>query len=51
MSAMPMGAPGWPEFAACTASIARARMALAWVWALTVVVEGVLDASDMGSPW
>ena len=26
---MPMGMPGWPEFAACTASIASARMALA----------------------
>ena len=26
-SANPIGAPGWPEFAACTASIVRARMA------------------------
>ena len=26
---MPIGAPGWPELACCTASIARARMALA----------------------
>jgi len=26
---MPIGIPGWPEFAACTASIASARMALA----------------------
>ena len=29
MSAIPMGAPGWPEFACCTASIDSARMALA----------------------
>ena len=29
MSAMPMGAPGCPEFAACTASMESARMALA----------------------
>ena len=29
MSAMPIGAPGWPELAAWTASIASARMALA----------------------
>jgi hypothetical protein len=28
-SAMPIGMPGWPDFAASTASIARARMALA----------------------
>jgi hypothetical protein len=26
---MPMGAPGWPELAFCTASIARARRELA----------------------
>ena len=26
---MPIGAPGWPELACCTASMARARMALA----------------------
>src|SRR5579863_2526343 len=29
MSAIPMGAPGWPELAFWTASIERARMALA----------------------
>ena len=29
MSAIPMGAPGWPEFAFWTASIDKARMALA----------------------
>src|SRR5439155_23114503 len=28
-SAIPIGMPGWPELAACTASIASARMALA----------------------
>jgi len=26
---MPIGIPGWPEFAACTASMASARIALA----------------------
>lgn len=29
ISAAPIGMPGWPELAACTASIASARMALA----------------------
>ena len=29
ISAMPIGAPGWPELACWTASIDRARMALA----------------------
>ena len=29
ISAMPIGAPGWPELACCTASIASARIALA----------------------
>src|SRR5690606_627114 len=29
ISAIPMGAPGWPELAFCTASMLRARMALA----------------------
>ena len=30
-SAMPMGMPGWPDLAACTASMARTRSALARV--------------------
>ena len=29
ISAMPIGAPGWPELACCTASIASARIAFA----------------------
>ena len=29
ISAMPMGVPGWPELAFCTASMDSARMALA----------------------
>src|SRR5262245_12994547 len=29
MSAMPIGIPGWPEFAFCTASMLSARIALA----------------------
>src|SRR5574343_1124716 len=41
MSAMPMGAPGWPELACCTASMASARMALAMVWDETVVATAV----------
>src|SRR5436190_14121468 len=42
MSAMPIGAPGWPELACCTASIARARMAFA--------IKEVLEAmAVMGS--
>src|SRR5690606_11538582 len=47
MSAMPMGAPGWPEFAACTASIAKARMALAWVCGDTVEEAEGLATSDI----
>ena len=31
-SAMPMGMPGWPESAFCTASMASALMALAMSW-------------------
>jgi hypothetical protein len=31
MSAMPMGAPGWPELACWTASIARARIGVGHV--------------------
>src|SRR6476469_6706447 len=33
MSAMPMGAPGWPELACWTASMDSARIALAICWA------------------
>ena len=29
MSAIPIGAPGWPDLACCTASIANTRMAFA----------------------
>ena len=41
---MPIGAPGWPELACCTASIASARIALAmtavfWVAGEVVVME------------
>ena len=37
---MPIGMPGWPDPAASTASIVRARIALA-IWAcVTVSVEG-----------
>src|SRR6218665_1803979 len=42
-SAMPMGMPGWPEFAFCTASIARARRALAM--SLWVTVSGVWEVA------
>src|SRR5690606_36660159 len=38
MSAMPIGMPGWPELAACTASMARKRMALARSRRLGVVM-------------
>ena len=31
-SAMPIGMPGWPESAFCTASMASARMAFAMSW-------------------
>src|SRR5688572_7081582 len=40
MSAMPIGMPGCPDFAASTASMARNRMALARSRRLGVVMEG-----------
>ncbi len=49
MSAMPMGAPGWPELACCTASIASARMALAMVWG--VVMRGMAPEMVVGPGW
>src|SRR5690606_9819266 len=36
MSAMPMGAPGCPELACCTASMAKARIALAIIGVLAM---------------
>ncbi|OIQ70241.1 NADPH dehydrogenase [mine drainage metagenome] len=56
MSAMPIGAPGWPELAACTASIARARMALAMSLRLArpvgiaAVCPGAWVSSAMNAP-
>src|ERR1700754_2525141 len=51
MSAMPIGAPGCPELAAWTASIASARMALAirvgMVAATGVVAVTTFEISDM----
>jgi hypothetical protein len=50
MSAIPIGMPGCPEFARCTASMLSARMALATsrrlgIWALrretAIVADGV----------
>ena len=38
ISAIPMGAPGWPEFAAWTASIASTRITLA-----SSLFVGILD--------
>jgi len=47
MSAMPMGAPGWPELAACTASMARARIALAMsVWLAVLVGAATTVCTD-----
>src|SRR3990172_13341241 len=39
ISAMPMGMPGWPEFAACTAPMANARRTLAGsaVWLIRIL--------------
>src|SRR5688572_17096625 len=50
ISAMPIGAPGWPELACCTASIARARMALAMRVVEAVRVSGEARAAAMGVP-
>src|SRR5215469_8611882 len=38
--AMPMGVPGWPEFACCTASMARVRIVLMHNW--SVCLAGVV---------
>src|ERR1700722_18636205 len=46
MSAMPIGMPGWPELAACTASIDSARMALASSRRLDMIVpDWIADRS------
>ena len=37
---MPIGAPGWPELAFCTPSMASARMALERVEPETMAVDG-----------
>src|SRR5262245_61609765 len=39
---MPIGRPGWPDFAFSTASIARARIALAMSLALTPSISSIL---------
>src|SRR6478752_7390838 len=44
MSAIPIGIPGWPEFAFCTASMASARSALASSCRLTI---GLLPARQL----
>ena len=52
-SAMPIGMPGWPLLAASTASIARARMALAsrrWVGCMRISMDGVGRATGLGWP-
>ena len=48
ISAMPLGAPGWPELAFCTASMARARMAP--VIGLKAMLRVLLAADTMKSP-
>src|SRR5688500_15285211 len=48
---MPIGIPGWPLLAASTASIARARMALArrrWVGCIEAPLVGFGAAQDSG---
>jgi hypothetical protein len=50
---MPMGAPGCPELACCTASIAKARIALAicWVFAMSGDSGGVIrENQDFSEP-
>jgi len=47
---MPIGAPGWPELACWTASIAKARMALAMA-VMFLVVWGMLQRVGCGKPW
>ena len=49
-SAMPIGRPGWPDFACSTASIASARMALARrPWATREAADG-LEITKNGTP-
>ena len=52
MSAMPMGAPGWPELAACTASIESARIAFAsrrrFAAASALLLVGIRDFRKRG---
>src|SRR3978361_2260291 len=48
MSAIPIGAPGCPEFACCTASMASARIAFAIRDSLAIV--GGAPEEDRGKP-
>src|SRR5690606_6460792 len=51
-SAMPMGMPGWPELACCTASMASARMALAMsLWPTAAVWRGMAVEGTACSIW
>src|SRR5512133_3308915 len=43
---MPMGMPGWPELAACTASMDRARMALASSLLVVFMAGGIGRSCD-----
>jgi hypothetical protein len=43
---MPIGAPGWPEFAFCTASIASARMALAKSLRVAMLFSQMIKITD-----
>src|SRR5690606_485824 len=51
ISAMPMGAPGWPELAFWTASMLRARMALARSLRSVRPVRSVREGTRLDIRW
>src|SRR5690606_19903 len=51
ISAMPMGAPGWPELAFWTASMLRARMALARSLRSVRSVQAVRGGTRLDIRW
>ena len=49
-SAMPIGMPGWPDLAACTASMARARMAFAMSLCATAFASVIVSRASVIDP-
>ena len=51
MVAAPIGMPGWPEFACCTASIDSMRIVLMQSWSRSSVEAGVSTSGSVAGRW